>query len=146
MLHWIQLQRAPAITSRFLCTILIESNVKKFGYNEHPPTTSSFFCIFLLVLSRTQCNWVQFLYNYQKISETEPRNARFPNATLDPKVITLGPAYNEFGYNEHPAITSRFLCTILIDSNVKRVRLQRAPTYNEQFLLHLFTRCKRNPV
>ena len=26
------------------------------------------------------------------------------------------------------------------------VRLQRAPTYNEQFLLHLFTRCKRDPV
>ena len=33
---------------------------------------------------------------------------------------TLGPAYNEFGYNEHSAITNRFLCTILIDSNAKK--------------------------
>ena len=50
----------PAITSRFLCTILIDSNVKKSGYNEHPPTTSSFFCIFLLVVSGTQCNLMVF--------------------------------------------------------------------------------------
>ena len=26
---------------------------------------------------------------------------------------TLAPAYNEFGYNEQPAITSRFLCISL---------------------------------
>ena len=24
--------------------------------------------------------------------------------------ITLGPAYNEFGYNEHPVLTNTFLC------------------------------------
>ena len=33
-------------------------------------------------------------------------------------VVTLGPAYNEFGYNEHSAISSRFLCSIIIGSNV----------------------------
>ena len=42
----------PAISSRFLCSIIIGSNVKKFGYNEHLPTMSSFFCIFFLVVSR----------------------------------------------------------------------------------------------
>ena len=47
-----------AIMSRFLCTIMINSNAKKFSYNEHPPTTNSFFSIFLLVLSGTQCNWI----------------------------------------------------------------------------------------
>ena len=44
--------------------------------------------------------------------------------------ITLGPAYNE-----HSATTSRFLCINIIDCNVKKF------TYNELFLLHLFTRC-----
>ena len=34
---------------------IIDSNVKKFGYFEHPPTTSSFLCIYLLVLSGAQC-------------------------------------------------------------------------------------------
>ena len=29
----------PAITSRFLCIKIIECNVKKFGYKEHPLTT-----------------------------------------------------------------------------------------------------------
>ena len=27
---------------------------------------------------------------------------------------TLGPAYNEFGYNEHPPATSSFLCVYLL--------------------------------
>ena len=34
---------------------------------------------------------------------------------------TLGPAYNEFGYYEHPVITSRFFCqkgTRLLDIGV----------------------------
>ena len=32
---------------------------------------------------------------------------------------TLGPAYNEFGYNQHPAVASRCLCIKVIDCNVK---------------------------
>ena len=46
----------PAAKNRFLYIKLIDCNVKKFGYNEHPLITSSFFRIFLLVVSRTQCN------------------------------------------------------------------------------------------
>ena len=42
------------ITSRFLCIRITNCNVKNFGNNEHPLTTSSFFCIFLLVVSGTQ--------------------------------------------------------------------------------------------
>ena len=34
---------------------------------------------------------------------------------------TLGPAYNELGYSEHPAVTSRFLCAIFIDASGKKV-------------------------
>ena len=37
-------------TNRFLLTKIIDSNVKKFRYNEHPIITSSFFCIILLVV------------------------------------------------------------------------------------------------
>ena len=33
----------PATTSRFLCIKIIECNVKKFVYNEHTLTTTSFF-------------------------------------------------------------------------------------------------------
>ena len=55
---------------------------------------------------------------------------------------TLGPAYNEFSYNEHPIIASRFLYIKLIDCNVKKFG------YNEQLVssAYLFTRCKRDPV
>ena len=31
--------------SRFPCIKIIDSNGKKFGYNEHPLRTNSFFCI-----------------------------------------------------------------------------------------------------
>ena len=41
----------PAITSRFVCIKITDSNVKKFGYNEYSLATSSFPCIFLLVTS-----------------------------------------------------------------------------------------------
>ena len=47
----------PATTSRFLFIKITYYNVKKFGYNEHPLITSSFFCMFLLVVSGTQCRW-----------------------------------------------------------------------------------------
>ena len=72
------------------------------------------------------------------------------------KLHTLGSACNEFGYNKHLLTTSRLLCIKTTDCNVKKfgyksTRLQRvwlrwAPTYNEQFLLHFFTGCKRDPV
>ena len=50
---------------------------------------------------------------------------------------TLGPAYNEFGYNEHPAITSNFFSqkkSLLIDINVKKVHLQRVPLITSKVL------------
>ena len=50
--------------------------------------------------------------------------------------VTLGPTYNEFRYNEHSTITTRFLCIKNIDNITKRFG------YNEQFLLHLCTCCK----
>ena len=57
----------PAITSSFLCIIVIDNNVKKFGFNEHSLRTDSFFCIFLLVVSETQC-----IYHYIVILNLEP--------------------------------------------------------------------------
>ena len=49
---------------------------------------------------------------------------------------TLGPAYNEFGYYEHPPTTSRFLCIKIIDSNVNS-SVTTSTLYNEQFSLYL---------
>ena len=43
-----------ATTSRFLCIKIIDCNVKKFGYNQHPLIASSFDYVFLLVVSRTK--------------------------------------------------------------------------------------------
>ena len=37
------------------------------------------------------------------------------NLTVKAILLILGPAYNVFGYNEHPATTSSFLCTDLRD-------------------------------
>ena len=54
-LQRVWLQRAPAYSEQILCIKVIDSNVKKFGYYEHPPTTSSFLCFYLLVLGGTQC-------------------------------------------------------------------------------------------
>ena len=51
----------PATTSRFICIKIFDYNAKKFGYNEHPLplAMNSFFCIFLLVVSGTQCTWLR---------------------------------------------------------------------------------------
>ena len=35
-------------------------------------------------------------------------------------IVHLGPAYNEFGYNEHLAITSRFLGDKINHSSVEK--------------------------
>ena len=42
-------------------------------------------------------------------------------------ISTLGPAYKEFGYNEHQAIKSGFLCTNIIDCNVKKFAYNEHP-------------------
>ena len=39
--------------------LLIDHNVKKFSYNEHPGSTSTFLCIKLLVVSGTQCTCLE---------------------------------------------------------------------------------------
>ena len=36
---------------------LIDYNVKKCSYNEHPPTMNTFLCIKLLVIKGTHCSW-----------------------------------------------------------------------------------------
>ena len=54
-LHWIPLSTSSVTASRFLCIKIIDSNVKKFSYYDHPPTTNNFLCIYLLVISETQC-------------------------------------------------------------------------------------------
>ena len=52
-------------------------------------------------------------------------------------LVTLGLAYNQFGYNEHPA-------TIAI--NVKKCSVTACTTYNEQVFVNEVTPCKRDPV
>ena len=41
--------------------------------------------------------------------------------------------YNEFGYNEHLAITSRFLCINIIDCNVKKFAYNEHPLVTNSF-------------
>ena len=53
-LHFVPLTTSSVTTSKRLCIKIIDCNVKKFGYNEHPLVTCSFYCIFLLVVSGTQ--------------------------------------------------------------------------------------------
>ena len=57
-LHWVSLTTSSVTTSRFLYIKITDCNVKKFGYSENPLITSSIFCIFLLVVSGTQCIWL----------------------------------------------------------------------------------------
>ena len=55
----------PTTTRIFLCIKIIDCNVKKFSYNENPLIRSSYFCVFLLIVSGTQCTFVslKFLSN-----------------------------------------------------------------------------------
>ena len=51
---------------------------------------------------------------------------------------TLGPAFNELGYNEHPAIMSNFPSGKTPDwINVKKVQLQRVQLKTSKFLVNL---------
>ena len=55
-------------------------------------------------------------------------------------MCTLGPAYNEFGYNEHPDTKSKLFSVELTPSSftadVKKFMLQWAPSYNKHFFMH----------
>ena len=52
IIHWDPVIMSLVSTDNFLCIGIIDSNGEKFGYNEHPLRTNSFFCLFLL---GTQC-------------------------------------------------------------------------------------------
>ena len=41
--------------------------------------------------------------------------------------FTLGPAYNDFGYNEHPTVTIGFLYIEIIDSSFKKFGYNEHP-------------------
>ena len=61
--------------------------------------------------------------------------------------VTLGSAHNEFGYNEHPAITNRFLYIKIIDCNVKKFGYNEHPLITSSFfciflLIASGTHCK----
>ena len=47
---------------------------------------------------------------------------------------TLGPADNEFSYNEHPPTVSRFLCIKIIDSSVWKFDYYKHPPTRSSFL------------
>ena len=49
---------------------------KKFGYNENPLLTSSFFCIFLLIVSGTHCTWN---YSSPSVCSHERSRGRSPH-------------------------------------------------------------------
>ena len=57
----------------------------------------------------------------------------------------LGIAYNEFGYNEHPAITSRILCIKITDCNVKKLAYNEHPLITNNFFC-IFNSLEAGPV
>ena len=63
-------------------------------------------------------------------------NVKIANGEFGIYHFTLGPTYNEFGYYEHPPITSKYFLQkemLLIDINVKKVQLQRVPLITSTF-------------
>ena len=54
---------------------------------------------------------------------------------------TLGPTDNDFGYNEHSAVDDQ-ICLHQNTDCMQKVLLQLASSYNEQFVLHLWTSFK----
>ena len=56
---------------------------------------------------------------------------------------TLGPAYDQFSYNEHPATISRFLCIKIIDCNVKKFSYNEHPLITSSFFLNIFLGVKK---
>ena len=71
--------------------------------------------------------------NFFSVNEADNRriftesSLEFHTARNDTETITLGPAYNELGYNEDPAVTSRFLCIKIIDCHVKKFVYNKDP-------------------
>ena len=62
-----------------------------------------------------------FLVCYPLVISLKSQTTVNTQGILTVEPITLGLAYNEFGYYEHPSTTSRFVCVKIIDSNVKKV-------------------------
>ena len=50
---------------------------------------------------------------------------------------TLGPAYNEFGYNEHRLTANKFLCIKIIDSSVKKFGYYEHPLQQAVFFVSI---------
>ena len=53
-------------------------------------------------------------------------------------VHMLGPAHNEFGYNEHSATKNSSLCTIIINSNAKKFGYNKHPPTTSILLICAF--------
>ena len=58
---------------------------------------------------------------------------RFGKKSLLCYIITLGSSYNEFGYNEHPAIMSRSFCVKIVDCNNKKFGYNERPLITSSF-------------
>ena len=56
------------------------------------------------------------------------------NGRISRNKYTLGPVYNKFGYNEHPAVTSRLLCIKIIDCNGTKISYNKHPLVTSSFL------------
>ena len=81
------LQRTPGYYEQFFfASTFLTAMSKKFGYNDHPLITSSFFCIFYSLKARSSVRLVAPCLDVRSF-----RN---------PKYSKLGPVYNEFGYHE----------------------------------------------
>ena len=105
---------------------------------------SIYFLVMIIFLSRISCLCGTFTIDlqwYQISTPMETHNAHTNSTNI------LDPAYNEFGYNEHWAVTSRFRCSKIIGKNVKRFVRERVFVFTtNSFFCIFFARCKRSSV
>ena len=94
-LHWVPLTSLVITSTRIQRANnlgsskhhLIDCNIKKFGYNEHPAITSTFSCIKVLVVSGTQCtlsetNRTRYKRRVQCDSSSVATNSRIQRSIL----------------------------------------------------------------
>ena len=111
----------------------------------HPPktiidifVTGTFGLIMYFNVLRLMCYVVRIIILVRNKSQTL---ITFSNCFPTWKLNTLGPAYNEYGYYEHPVTTSNFLCTKF---SPLTSMLKKSGYYEQIYLLSHLQRAKRS--
>ena len=131
-LQWVRLQRAPSFNT-------LGPTYNEFGYNEHPTSIHWVLLTMSSVIMSTQLQYTGSHLQRVWLLWAPSLNTLRPTLQA-PNFNTLGPAYNEFGYNEHPASIHWVLLTTssvimstqlhYTGSCLQWVQLLRVPSFN----------------